>query len=60
MSDWEKWYRSVIGEDVDDILHNAQKHIEVGQRIKKQAEITKTKDSLAKKQKQLSAISNKC
>ena len=50
------WIIDLIREDVEEVLRNADQAMQAINRTKKQAEITKAKDNVAKKQKQLADI----
>jgi len=53
---YRHWYKDIFGEDIEATLKNADMNIKAGQAKKKQAELAKAKDSVAKKQKQLTDI----
>ena len=50
--------KNVMGDALDAITKRADKSIKTGQIQKKQASISKTKDALAKKQKQLTDLNS--
>ena len=56
MSMKDTWYWNLIGEDVEAALKNADQAIASAQRRKGQAELTKARDSVIKKQQKLTDL----
>ena len=54
-SDYD-WIIKLVREDVEEVLRNADHAMQAINRTKKQAEVTKAKDNVTKKQKQLADI----
>ena len=56
LKDIYPWYWNLIGEDVEAALKNADQAIASAQRRKGQAELTKARDSVIKKQQKLTDL----